>query len=61
MDTDINISEDLCLSKVTVSNMWVKNNSITIYTTIKIFPRAEKNYSVGELDYTQVGCLPSIK
>lgn len=29
MDTDINISEDLCLSEVTVSNMWFKNNSIT--------------------------------
>lgn len=28
-DTDINISDELCLYKVTVSNVWVKNNPIT--------------------------------
>lgn len=28
-DTDINISDELRLYKITVSNVWVKNNPIT--------------------------------
>lgn len=41
MDTDINISEELCLSKVTVSNVQLKIILSPEYTTIRIFPRAQ--------------------
>lgn len=40
MDTDINISEALCLSKVTISNVQLKIMLLPIFTTIKMFPRA---------------------
>lgn len=41
MNTDINISKELCLSKVTVSNAQLKIILLPVYTTIGIFPRAQ--------------------
>lgn len=61
MDPDINISDELCLYKVTVANAQVENNSTTHILNNQNISRSTRKYSVGELVCTWVGSSPSIK
>lgn len=59
MDTDINISDELFLYKLTISNVLVKNNSITDINNNKNI--SKKKNTIPWVNLYLVSSLPSRK